>query len=55
MLKLAEKMGDNRIFVHLQGGPAIDRQMNLDHNLVGGLLPLRNLKGQIVKDVQAVT
>jgi hypothetical protein len=54
---LADTMGDNNIFVHLQGKKN-DRKawMNLDHHLVEGLLPLRQLKkGQIVKDVQKVT
>lgn len=54
---LADTMGDNNIFVHLQGKKG-DRKawMNLDHHLVEGLLPLRQLKkGQIVKDVQKVT
>ena len=54
---LADTMGDNSIFVHLQGKKN-DRKawMNLDHHLVEGLLPLRQLKkGQIVKDVQKVT
>lgn len=53
---LAEPMGDNNIFVHFQGAKG-DRKawMNLDHHLVEGLLPLRQLKkGQIVKDVQKV-
>ncbi|MEE2788875.1 MAG: carbohydrate-binding family 9-like protein [Myxococcota bacterium] len=51
---LAEKMGDNQIFVHFQGR-LNDRRawMNLDHHPVEGLLPLREMKkGQIIKDVQ---
>ena len=54
---LADRMDDNKIFVHLQGKKG-DRKawMNLDHHPVGGLHPLRKLKkGQIVKDVQTVT
>jgi hypothetical protein len=54
---LGEPMGDNTLFVHLQGRKN-DRKawMNLDHHPVEGLLPLRQLKkGQIVKDVQRVT
>jgi hypothetical protein len=54
---LTEPMGDNKLFVHFQGRKN-DRGawMNLDHNPVEGLLPLRNLKkGQIVKDVQTLT
>ena len=54
---LGEPMGDNSLFVHLQGRKN-DRKawMNLDHHPVEGLLPLRQLKkGQIVKDVQRVT
>lgn len=54
---LSDSMGDNNLFVHLQGRKN-DRKawMNLDHHPVEGLLPLRDLKkGQIVKDVQRVT
>lgn len=54
---LADRMDDNKIFVHLQGKKG-DRKawMNLDHHPIGGLHPLRKLKkGQIVKDVQTVT
>jgi hypothetical protein len=53
---LAERMDDNKIFVHLQGRKG-DRAawMNLDHHPVDDLHPLRKLKkGQIVKDVQTV-
>ena len=51
---LADKMGDNQIFVHFQGRPNDRRAwMNLDHHPVEGLLPLRDFKkGQVVKDVQ---
>ena len=54
---LADRMDDNKIFVHLQGKKG-DRKawMNLDHHPIGGLHPLRKLKkGEIVKDVQTVT
>lgn len=54
---LADRMDDNKIFVHLQGRKG-DRAawMNLDHHPVDDLHPLRKLKkGQIVKDVQTVT
>ena len=53
---LVDPRESNSMFVHLQGG-ASDRAawMNLDHNPIDGLLPLRDLKkGQIVKDVQKI-
>lgn len=54
---LSDSMGDNNLFVHLQGRKGDNRAwMNLDHHPVEGLLPLRDLKkGQIVKDVQRIT
>jgi len=54
---LADTMGDNNVFVHLQGRKNDAKAwMNLDHALVEGLLPLRKLKkGQVVKDTQRVT
>ncbi|MBV70343.1 MAG: hypothetical protein CMH52_03255 [Myxococcales bacterium] len=53
---LAEQMADNNMFVHFQGKRGNrNAWMNLDHNPVEGLLPLRKLKkGQVVKDTQKV-
>ncbi len=53
---LAEPMGDNMIFVHLEGNRSDKRAwMNLDHHPVEGLMPLRQLKkGQVVKDTQRI-
>lgn len=51
---LAEKPGDNKIFVHFQGRRNDPKAwMNLDHHPIEGLQPLRKFaKGQIIKDVQ---
>ncbi len=53
---LASPMGDNSMFFHFQGNLGDRRAwMNLDHNPIEGLLPLRKMSpGQIVKDVQTV-
>ncbi len=54
---LADKPGDNSLFVHFQGRKN-DRAawMNLDHHPIEGLFPLRKLaKGQIIRDVQTFT
>lgn len=54
---LADSMADNKVFVHFQGRKNDAKAwMNLDHDLVEGLLPLRKLKkGQVVKDTQKIT
>lgn len=47
---------DNKIFVHLQGSGGQSAWMNLDHDPVGGLYPLRQFKkGEIIRDVQTFT
>ncbi|MBU0551527.1 carbohydrate-binding family 9-like protein [Myxococcota bacterium] len=54
---LSDRMADNKIFVHFQGkGGGQSAWMNLDHDPIEGLYPLRHFKkGEIIRDVQSFT